>query len=167
MSDDWNNEIDTKLTILTPPSLFAANTGPKIFLAGSIDSGQALDWQSDVAAYIETSWVEVDITVYNPRRTEEFLPEMENETAAWSIAMLNMADYILLHLTGDGASPISTLELGIFINDQRLFLSIDDSYSRKELVEYHYNSFGVQNSYSSPNQCVDAIKSHWYRKEIQ
>lgn len=167
MADDWNNEIDTKLTTITPPSLFIPNSGPKIFLAGSIDGGQASNWRGNVTSYMETSWVEVDITLYNPRRVDEFLPEMENETAVWSMSMLNMADYILLHLTGDGASPISMLELGIFIKDPKLFLSIDDDYSRKEVVEYHYNNFGIQKIYNSPNECVDAIKSHWYRKELQ
>lgn len=165
MNDTWNNEVNTDLMIVTPPSLYVPRSGAKIFLGGSIDLGNAPDWQSFVSKYIEESWKETDITIYNPRRLDEFTPNLETEQAAWTISMLNLADYILLHLAGDGASPISTLELGMFIKDPRLYLSISDEYSRKEIVEYHYNCFGIGQIYATPNQCIDAMKSNWYGKE--
>lgn len=167
MVDDYNNEIKTKLIKVTPPSLFVPRSGLKIFLAGSICNGDAPDWQNDVASYIEKSWTEEDITVYNPRREGEFLPEMESEHAAWTMSMISLADYILLHLTGESGSPISTLELGMFIDDTRLFLSISDDYVRKEVVQYHYNMFGIGQIYDNPNNCVDAMKTQWYKRKIQ
>ena len=91
---------------------------------------------------------------------------MENEHAAWTMTMIDSADYILLHLIGDSGSPISTFELGLFITDLKLFFSVDDSYSRKETIEYHYNYFGVRQQYNSPNDCVDAMKANWYRRVI-
>lgn len=165
MNRPWNNEINTNLTNVTPPSLFVPRSGVKIFLGGSIDLGNAPDWQNSVSKYIEKSWGVGDITIYNPRRLNEFTPDLETEQAAWSICMINISDYILMHLAGDGASPISTLELGMFITDPRLYLSISDEYSRKEIIEYHYNCFGIGQIYNTTNQCIDAMKHDWYGKE--
>lgn len=165
MADNFNNEINTKLVKVTPPSLFVPRSGLKIFLAGSI--GNVFDWQDDVSSYIEQFWPEEDITIYNPRRVGEFLPEMESEHAAWTMSMISLADFVLLHLTGDSGSPISTLELGMFIDDPKLFLSINDDYVRKEVVQYHYNVFGIGQIYDDPNSCVDAMKTQWYKRKIQ
>ena len=167
MTDDYNNEINTKFVKVTPPSLFVPRSGLKIFLAGSIGNGDAPDWQNDISSYIEKNWTEEDITIYNPRRPGEFLPEMESEHAAWTMSMISLADFILLYLTGDSGSPISTLELGMFIGDPRLFLSINDDYIRKEVVEYHYNVFGIGQLYDNPKSCVEAMKTQRYKRKIQ
>ena len=71
--------------------------------------------------------------------------------------MLNASDYIVLHLTGDTGSPISTLELGLFINSPKLHLSIDDSYIRKEVVEIHYSYFGIGQIYNDVTESIVAI----------
>ncbi len=165
MTDNFNNEINTKFVKVTPPSLFVPRSGLKIFLAGSIGDGTALDWQTDISSYIEKTWTDEDITIYNPRRPGEFLPEMEPEHAAWTMSMITLADYILLHLTGDSGSPISTLELGMFIDDPRLFLSISDDYIKKEVVQYHYNVFGIGQIYDYPENCVNAMKAQWYKRK--
>lgn len=165
MVDGFNNEINTKLSKITPPSLFVPTTGLKIFLAGSICNGNAPNWQNDVSTYIEQTWIEEEITIYNPRRDEEFVPEMESGHAAWTMSMISLSDYILLHLTGNTGSPISTLELGMFIDDPRLFLSINDDYVRKEVVLYHYNVFGIDQLYDNPNRCIDAMKIQWLKRK--
>ena len=165
MNDTWNNEVHTNLTIVTPPRLFVRRSGAKIFLGGSIDLGNAPDWQGSITKYIDQSWGPEDVTVYNPRRLDEFTSDLETEQAAWTISMLTLADYILLHLAGEGASPISTLELGMFIDDPRLYLSIDDEYTRKEIIEYHYNCFGIGQIYASPKKCIDAMKYNWRGKD--
>lgn len=166
MSDKWNNEVNSNIVKVTPPSLYVPRSGIKIFLAGSIDGGEAPNWQNDVANYIEKNWLELDITVYNPRWEGDFNPEMETEHATWTMSMLTMADFILLHLTGESGSPISTLELGMFIKDPRLFVSISDEYVKKEVVEYHYNCFGIREVYENPNSCIDAMKAQWYRRNM-
>jgi len=166
MSDKWNNEIRTNMIKVTPPSLYVPSSGIKIFLAGSIGGGNAPDWQKDVTDYIEKNWVDEDLTIYNPRKEDEFTAEMENEHAAWTMTMIDSSDYVLLHLTGDTGSPISTFELGLYIRDTKLFFSVDDSYCRKEAIEYHYNYFGVRQQYSSPNDSIDAMKANWYRRQL-
>ena len=148
------------ITVVTPPSLYLPTEGLKIFLAGSVCNGNAPDWQSMAVSTIQMSSGEEPLTIYNPRRPSgEFLPENEVEQAAWTISMLNASDYIILHLTGDTGSPISTLELGLFINSPKLHLSIDDSYSRKEIVEIHYNYFGIGQIYERLEESIMAIQT--------
>lgn len=163
MNEAANNQI---FTVVTPPSLYIPKYGPKLFIAGSISGGKAPNWQQDIIDYIEKTWIDEELTIYNPRRKGKYKQEMEIEQAAWSISMLNVADYILLHLIGEGGSPITTLELGMFINSPKLFVSIDDSYTRKEIVEIHYNAFGTGQMTSSPMHSVELIKAHWYRKKL-
>ena len=163
MSDSWDNEINTKLTKVTPISLYVPRIGIKIFLAGSVCGGNAPRWQDSIFNYIEKSWLDTDITVYNPRR-EDFTTEMENEQAAWTMSMISSADFILLHLVGDTGSPISTFELGLFVNDPRLYFSVDESYSRKEVIEYHYNYFGFRQIHNTPNESIDAMRADWYKE---
>ncbi len=165
MNETDNINVNTMLTVVTPPSLYFPIKGPKIFLAGSVGNGDAPDWQSSTLDYIQTNWTESNVTIYNPRRPSgEFLPEDEAEQATWTISMLNAADYIVMHLTGDSGSPISTFELGLFVDDERMHLSIDEGYSRKEVVEIHYAFFGDGKFYDGPEASIDAIKSKdWIR----
>ncbi len=166
MNKENEIKVNTMLTVVTPPSLYFPSRGPKIFLAGSVGNGNAPDWQSRIIDYMQTNWTEKNVTVYNPRRPSgEFLPENEVEQATWTISMLNAADYIILHLTGDTGSPISTFELGLFVADERLHLSIDDSYSRKEIIEIHYDFFGIGQIYDSPENSIDAIKTKDWAKQ--
>ena len=42
------------------------NNRPKVFLAGSIDNGSAIDWQASLIAQIQEK--NIDIDILNPRR---------------------------------------------------------------------------------------------------
>jgi len=162
-----NTTLNSNFTVVTPPSLFVPTKGIKIFLGGSIDLGKSNNWQQSIINHIKNTWVEDDITIYNPRRDKNFDISLESEQAAWSISMLNISDYILLYLTGPGPSPIATLELGLFINNPKLYLSINDSYSRKEIIEYHYNCFGIRQIFNTPEECINNMKLNWYRKNLK
>lgn len=149
----WDNEQKTLFTLVTSPSLWIPPTGPKIFLAGSINDGQAPDWQARISSFIEKEWIISDVTVYNPRRSD-FIKSMEEEQQAWSIQMISTADYILMHLSDSGLAPISLLELGLFMNSNRLYISMDEGYERYYSVMVHCNYFGNRNVFSSPELSV-------------
>lgn len=155
--------VNVMINIVTPPSLFISASGPSIFLAGSINRGEADDWQAQVSTAATATWIETDLTLYNPRRST-WADASENEQMAWTLPLLKTVDYVIMHLTGSGASPISTLELGMFIDDPRLYLSVDDSYDRKETILYHYHYFGHKEVYENPIESLHAIKQHWLNK---
>jgi hypothetical protein len=162
MSEDWNNEKNIIFTAVTVPSLYIPTSGIKIFLAGSIDQPEQNNWRDQAINHIEHSWFNSpennsSITVYSPRRAEEWSFELENEQAAWDTSMLAMVDYVVLHLTGETISPVSLLELGIFLTHPKLHLSIDDSYTRKHVVELYYTYYGCNEVYSSWINSISAI----------
>lgn len=168
MNQDWNNEVNSTFSVVTPPSLFFPSSGPKIFLAGSINMGLARDWQSEVIKYIKEIWTDFDVTVYNPRRTEDFTPEMEEEQVAWEACMLQNADYILVHLAAEGGvSPMSLLELGLYMRDKKLYLSMEDGYPRKYPTGIHYALTGANTISKSPNDSIQRMRNHWdQRREL-
>lgn len=167
MDQDWNNEVNSTFSVVTPPSLFFPSSGPKIFLAGSINMGGAPDWQAQVIKYIKEIWTDCDVTVYNPRRTGAFTSEMEEEQVAWEACKLQNADFILMHLVaGGGLSPISLLELGLYMRDEKLYLSIEEDYPRKYVTSIHYALSGANIMSNFPNESVDRMRHHWDRKGI-
>lgn len=162
MNQDWDNEVNSTFSVVTPPSLFFPSSGPKIFLAGSINMGKAPDWQGNVIKYIKETWTDCDVTVYNPRRAEAFTPEMEEEQAAWEACMLQNADFILMHLAAEGGvSPISLLELGLYMRDEKLYLSIEEDYPRKYVTSIHYALSGANLITESPNISIERMRLSW------
>lgn len=166
-SKTWNNEVNSILTIITPPSLMFPTSGPKLFLAGSIDGGKARPWQQQAIKYIEKNWTENDVLVLNPRRdVKRYTQKMEIEQHAWGISMLETSDYILMHLAGGGGvSPVSLLELGLYMKSGKLFLSIDEDYPRKYVVDIHYTHYAKCTIYNHIYSAIDAVKNDWIQKQ--
>lgn len=166
MNQEWNNEVNSTFSLVTPSSLFFPISGPKIFLAGSINMGDAPDWQAEVIKYIKEVWTNTDVTVYNPRRAEAFTPEMEEEQVAWETCMLQSSDFILMHLAaGGGLSPISLLELGLYMRDEKLYLSMEEDYPRKYVTNIHYALSGANIITESPNDSIECMRLSWNRSK--
>ncbi len=88
---------------------------PTVFLAGSIEMGNARDWQS-IAIEALSDHASV---IYNPRRLD-WNPEWEqsiehvefNNQVNWELDMIYRSDLVLLNLEPETKSPISLMELG-------------------------------------------------------
>ena len=144
MADDWSNELKIDFTVVSVPSLYLPPSGAKIFLAGSIDCDNDEHWRKQITEHIKTEWFEQtenneSITIYSPRREDGWSFDLENEQAAWDISMMNNADYIILHLTGESLSPVSLLELGTFSSNPKLYFSVNDDYVRKNIAELYFS----------------------------
>ncbi len=103
------------LQVLTPESTKIELYPKRLFLAGSIEQGKAIDWQTEVAlAFVDTS-----LTIYNPRRSK-WNPDLEQtmlcdefrEQVIWEQRCLAKSGYVLMNFVEDTKSPISLLELG-------------------------------------------------------
>ncbi len=169
MSENWNNELKIDFTVVNVPSLYLPIDGPRIFLAGSIDGDNDNHWRKETISYIKKIWFEnIDnknsITIYNPLRDEEWSFDMEAEQAAWDISMLNISDYIIMNLMGDSVSPVSLLELGLFSSSSKLFLSIEDTYVRKNIAELYYSCYGYNRIYKNLQETVNFIQHDWIKK---
>lgn len=90
---------------------------PRVFLAGSIEMGNAEKWQSKVVRLLDKT----EGFVLSPRRDDwdsSWIQSKDNpqfrEQVEWELDALENATYILLYFDPSTKSPISLLELGAF-----------------------------------------------------
>lgn len=120
------------MVIASPAPLPPAGGCPVLFLAGSIDQGNAPDWQAEVIAAL----ADCDVTVLNPRRAVWREAEASfRAQVAWELAGLERADIIVMVLTPGSLAPISLLELGLHARGGKLILCCPDGFWRKGNVD--------------------------------
>jgi hypothetical protein len=113
---------DAKAQACQPP-IWPKMRGPSVFLAGSIEMGKAVDWQSELTAAL----ADMPVTVLNPRRDdwkEGWIQDISNkqfkEQVDWEMDHLTRADVIALYFQPGTSSPISLLELGMHAADSSI-----------------------------------------------
>ena len=106
------------MPIITPPTrTFVPDTARVVFLAGSIEMGQAAQWQAEIAQTLLSA--DPSLIVANPRRpswdaswTQSIDNPMFCAQVSWELDHLERADLVVLYLQPGTQSPISLLELG-------------------------------------------------------
>lgn len=132
---------------ILPPTKFAYNYDKKsLFLAGSIEMGTAIDWQSAVVSAL----ADVDGYLFNPRRkdwdaswTQSIDNPQFNEQVNWELKHLLGSTHVLFNFVGGTQSPITLLELGLvtggtFYQDeepQEILVICPDNFWRKGNVD--------------------------------
>lgn len=119
--------------LIKAPDSIVHTARKSIFLAGTIDLGKSVDWQSCVAKEL----AEYDVAIFNPRREvwnnsidpKDAESEFLKEQILWELNALDKADIIILWLAGS-ASPISLLEMGLFARSGKLIVGCDSSFYR-------------------------------------
>jgi hypothetical protein len=105
--------------LLKPPTSFEDATGivGSVFLAGSIEQGKAIDWQSQIWEKLKDI---PGLGVLNPRRDKwdaswkqergnnEFTKQVE-----WELSALESVDVVAMYFDPATKSPISLYELGL------------------------------------------------------
>ncbi len=126
-----------KARIVFPPSPHSG-LPRKVFLAGSIEMGNAEDWQTKVIEGL----ADLDITVLNPRREAwdaSWEQRIENpqfsEQVNWELDGLETAELILLYLVPGTKSPISLLEFGIYARSGKMLVCCPEGFWRKGNVD--------------------------------
>jgi hypothetical protein len=140
------------MRIVKPPSSLADLVHPFVFLAGSIELGNASPWQDDIDAAV----VGVDGTLLNPRR-ERWDPAWRRsaegpqfrEQVEWELRGLELADVILTYFDPATRSPITLLELGLYARSGKFLVCCPAGFWRKGNVE----SFADATESSRPTAC--------------
>jgi hypothetical protein len=131
--------------IKPPESLQLDCPKKRIFLAGSIEMGNAVNWQAIVANALK----EIDVLVFNPRRKEwdatwpqsiDFAPFREQ--VEWELDALERADFILFYFAPETKAPITLLELGLHAH-RKIIVCCPDGYWRKGNVDIVCRRYGV------------------------
>jgi hypothetical protein len=117
-----------------------------IFLAGSIEMGKAVDWQTKVTEALKNH----DITILNPRRDDwdsswkQTIDDPKfREQVEWELQALEEATEILMYFDPATKSPISLLELGLFARTGKLIVCCPEGFWRKGNVDIVCKRYGV------------------------
>ncbi|WP_437646502.1 nucleoside 2-deoxyribosyltransferase domain-containing protein [Sorangium sp. So ce362] len=135
------------------PRPFDGATTPKLFLAGSIDNGQAEPWQADVVQEL----ADLDVVILNPRRERwepDWAQSLDNpsfvEQVAWELRGLEEADVILMYLAPGSKAPISLLELGLFGRTGKMHVVCPEAFWRKGNVDVVCERYAIPRYASLP-----------------
>ena len=134
-------------TLLKPPQSLPTGTNlPLVFLAGSIDMGQAEDWQALVAEKL----ADRAVILLNPRRDDwdsSWRQSIDNQPfrqqVDWELDGLDLADVILMYLGPQSKAPISLLELGLHAASKKLIVCCAAEFWRRGNVEVVCHRFDI------------------------
>lgn len=119
-----------------------------VFLAGSIEMGNAIDWQKDITEKLAALNTQID--VYNPRRLDWDSSWEQNkdnanfrEQVEWELEALESANLIIMYFDPNTKSPISLLELGLHARSGKLVVICPEGFWRKGNVDVTCEFYGV------------------------
>lgn len=149
-------------TIIKAPEDFteALLDMPSVFLAGSIEMGEAEDWQAEIEDGVEN----MDIVVLNPRRDDwdsTWKQTIDNpqfrEQVEWELAAQEAADCIAMYFDPDTKSPITLLELGLFNDPSRLIVCCPEGFWRKGNVDIVCERYGLS-QVDTLDELIEAVR---------
>lgn len=121
-----------------------------VFLGGSIDMGNAVDWQAETTEFLDGT---VDI-IFNPRRNdwdsswEQTIEHPEfNAQVNWELDNIELADIVVMYITKESSAPISMMELGLlcanYDDARKLIVYCPKGFYRKGNVDIICERSGV------------------------
>lgn len=133
--------------LVRPPTVLKLPLdGPSVFMAGSIDLGKSVDWQSELAEAL----ADCPGTLLNPRRTEwdatwrgeaDFAPFREQ--VEWELAAMEAAERIAFYFAPDSQAPVTLMELGLAARTGKAVVCCPAGYWRKGNVDVVCAKYGV------------------------
>ena len=141
---------------------------PSIFLAGSIEMGQAEDWQTRLT----TALADLPIWIFNPRRPafDVNLRQSKDEPAfrqqvEWELDHLSKAKVIALYFAPGTKSPISLLELGLHAHAGKIICCCPEGFWRKGNVDIVCERWGIP-VYEGFEEFTDAVVQQLKEKHL-
>jgi hypothetical protein len=133
--------------VLKPPTpLVLADGERSVFLAGSIEMGQAMRWQ----AAIELALADLPVTILNPRRDEwdasweqSITNPQFREQVEWELEAQERASLIAMYFAPATKAPVTLLELGLFARSGKLVVCCPPGFWRRGNVEVVCARYGV------------------------
>lgn len=150
----------TSTVVTSPEALPVTHDRPRVFLGGSIDMGNAPDWQKGMIEALAAD----DVVILNPRRPDwnpKWRPEADEpefrRQVEWELGALESADVIVLYFSPGSQSPISLLEMGLHARGGKLIVLCPPGYWRKGNVDITGARYGVE-QVSSLSELMAAVK---------
>ncbi|WP_276481137.1 nucleoside 2-deoxyribosyltransferase domain-containing protein [Paraflavitalea pollutisoli] len=140
------------ISVVMPPQPVESGHRVTVFLAGSIEMGTAVDWQTQAIALFNAllpAEVQEDWLLLNPRRPDWDASWKQDRAdpqfygqVSWELDGLRRADHVLVYFDPATKAPVSLLELGAF--HQKAVVVCPDGFWRKGNVDIFCEQFGVQ-----------------------
>ncbi len=141
-----------------------------IFLAGTIDMGNSINWQNEIVNRLD----HLPINVFNPRRDDwnsEWKQSIDNvpfkEQVLWEMNAMNNANLIVFNFLPDSQSPVTLMELGLHANRGimgEIIVCCPNEYWRSGNVHIICEEYGI-NLFKQFDELVDYLLNFNY--EIQ
>ena len=133
----------------------------RIFLAGSIDMGNAENWQER----LERELKDYDVVICNPRRDDWDSTWVQsinnpkfNEQVTWELDNIESADLVIFYFDPNGQAPITLMELGLCAGrEQHAIVCCPDGYWRKGNVEMICDRYGIP-LYNTIDDLINVVK---------
>jgi len=142
------------IKMIKAPALLSENDNNsyKIFFAGSIDNGSAIDWQAKVFKDLKklvnglgSTKLKQDIVCISPRR-DNWGPPTEEKMIyqiIWELSNIDRSDLVIVYFADDSKSPITFLELGTLLaNNKNIIIYCSDKfyrYNNVKITSEHYS----------------------------
>lgn len=138
------------VNVITAPDYIGLD--PKkisIFLGGSIEAGNARDWQNELIQHLGTMPYAHKLEILNPRRlawdaswpVDDPNHQELKEQINWELYYQDKADLIIYNFAAGTISPITLLELGTY-SSRNPIINIEGGYKRHANVKVTADHFG-------------------------
>jgi hypothetical protein len=132
------------MIIRAPELITLSDNAVSVFLAGSIERGAAVDWQTKMELALDPI-----ATVLNPRRKDwdstwiqsPDFPQFR-EQVEWELNALDTTDVIAMYFDPATKSPITLLELGLHVGEN-LVVCCPEGYWSRGNVQMVCEKYGV------------------------
>lgn len=147
--------------IFKPPYFIDLDKGKTtIFLAGSIEMGQAENWQEYLGNILDKN----NFNVINPRRDNwdsSWVQSYDNpqfyQQVSWELNGLELSDEILIYFVSGTKSPISLLEFGLYARSGKCSVVCPDEFWRKGNIDIVCNRYNIKTYQSIDSYIKDKL----------
>ena len=119
----------------------------KVFLGGTIDNGDSVDWQHEVIKLLNENEDKLDgeVHVFNPRRVEwkDVNKEWMDDQVSWELENQENADLIVMNIEPKSKSPISLLEIGLSAKEGNFTVFCTEEFYRFMNIRITCDRYGV------------------------
>lgn len=148
-------------TIIKSPNDFPKDDSRlKIFLGGTIEMGNSVDWQAQLTSELENQ----HIILLNPRRDDwnKEWKQVSSDTnfhqqVSWELTALEYADIIVMYFAPNSQSPISLLEFGLYAKTNKLLVVCPEGFWRKGNVDIVSERYNIK-KFNTLKELTDALK---------
>lgn len=131
-----------------------------IFLGGSIEMGNAIEWQKEVIKSLSN----LPVQFLNPRRDDwdsKWTQSIDNpefkKQVIWELNSLELSDIIIFYIDPNTKSPVTLMELGLHAKTNKCIVFCPDGFWRKGNIDVLCEFYDVK-QVKSFNELIEEVK---------